>query len=57
MIFLIANQELRSLLREGLFHTTALLLSGLFLLSLFGAYDYYTSRLQGQTWPFFDLKQ
>lgn len=43
MVFIIAKQELRSLLREGRFRTAALLLSGLFLLSLFGAYDYYTS--------------
>lgn len=43
MVFIIAKQELRNLLREGRFRTAALLLSGLFLLSLFGAYDYYTS--------------
>jgi len=43
MIFSIAKQELRSLLREGRFRTAAFLLSGLFLLSLFGAYDYYAS--------------
>ena len=43
MVFIIAKQELQSLLREGRFRTAALLLSGLFLLSLFGAYDYYTS--------------
>jgi ABC-2 type transport system permease protein len=49
MIFIIANQELRSFLREGRFRTTALLLSGLFLLSLFGAYDYYTSLKKQHT--------
>jgi ABC-2 type transport system permease protein len=49
MIFTIANHELRSLLREGRFRTAALLLSGLFLLSLFGAYDYYTSLKKQHT--------
>lgn len=43
MIFTIANQELRNLLREGRFRTAAVLLSMLFALSLLGAYDYYTS--------------
>jgi ABC-2 type transport system permease protein len=43
MIFEIAKQEFRSLLREGRFRTAAILLSALFLLSLFGAYDYYAT--------------
>ncbi|MCC6459431.1 MAG: DUF3526 domain-containing protein [Saprospiraceae bacterium] len=43
MIFEIAKQECRSLLRERRFQVAALLLSGLFLLSLFGAYEYYTA--------------
>ncbi|NUO00314.1 MAG: DUF3526 domain-containing protein [Saprospiraceae bacterium] len=43
MILTIAKQELRSSLREGRFKMAVILLSGLFLLSLFGAYDYYAS--------------
>lgn len=43
MVFTIANQELRSILREGRFKTAAILLSGLFLLSLVGAFDYYSA--------------
>jgi hypothetical protein len=43
MIFEIAKQEFRSMLRERRFQVAAILLSGLFLLSLVGAYDYYAS--------------
>lgn len=43
MIFEIAKQEFRNMLREGRFRTAAVLLSALFALSLFGAYDYYAS--------------
>jgi ABC-2 type transport system permease protein len=43
MVFEIAKQEFRSMLREGRFRTAAVLLSILFVLSLFGAYDYYAS--------------
>lgn len=43
MILDIAKQEFRSILREGRFRTAAALLSLLFALSLFGAYDYYAT--------------
>lgn len=43
MISTIAKQEFRSMLREGRFRTAAILLSALFALSLFGAYDYYAT--------------
>lgn len=41
MIFDIAKQEFRSIFRERRFQVAAFLLSGLFLLSLAGAFDYY----------------
>ncbi|MEZ4850506.1 MAG: DUF3526 domain-containing protein [Bacteroidia bacterium] len=43
MILDIAKQEFRSILRDGRFRPAAILLSVLFVLSLFGAYDYYAS--------------
>lgn len=43
MIFEIAKQEFRSMLRERRFQVAVLLLSGLFLLSLVGAYDHFAS--------------
>lgn len=41
MILTIAKQELRNSFRDGRFKIAAILLIGLFLLSLFGAYDHY----------------
>lgn len=43
MVLDIARQEFRSMFRERRFRTAAALLSVLFALSLFGAYDYYAS--------------
>mgnify|MGYP000151674493 CR=1 FL=1 len=43
MLFTIANQQIRSILRDGRFRTSALLMGGLFLLSVLGTLDYYTS--------------